>query len=165
MLPRDESAAYAIDDTILLARIVARYLDHPLETSFQIYESIRRSDITHAFKESLKLWERRNKDAGAFESWIRERLVPYQVRHTHRARKLAFEYNADKATIDIPACLMARNSSQYSLRPSLKTRSSFSSTDTFSSSNGTSHGYNSHDHSRRPSDVSGLMNSMTINEK
>lgn len=128
MLPRDESAAYAIDDTILLARTIAQYINFPLETSFQIYESLRRSDITLAFKESLKLWKKRNADANTFESWIRERLVPFQIRNTQVSRRAAFEFDASKAAI--PTSLSSRSASPFSLRPSSKSRSSLSSTDT-----------------------------------
>ncbi|OKL62621.1 hypothetical protein UA08_01244 [Talaromyces atroroseus] len=127
MLPRDESAAYAIDDSIILARVVAQYLDQPLETSFQIYESLRRTDVTHAYHESMKLWQRRHKDTGTFESWIRERLLRFYTRHTQHSRRIAFEYDARKTAI--PTSLSTRNSSQFSLRPSSKSQSSFSSTD------------------------------------
>lgn len=135
MLPRDESAAFAIDDTILLARIISNHIDYPLETSFQIYDSLRRTDIAHAFKDSAKLWQRRNTDAGPIETWFRERLIPFQIKHEMGSRKAAFEYDASKAAI--PS--LSRNPSPLgSLRSDLKSRSSLSSHDTTPSSVGSS---------------------------
>lgn len=135
MLPRDESAAFAIDDTILLARIISNHIDYPLETSFQVYDSLRRSDIAHAFKDSAKLWQRRNTDAGPIETWFRERLIPFQIKHEMVSRKAAFEYDASKAAI--PS--LSRNLSPLSsLRTSdSKSRLSLSSHSTMPSSGNT----------------------------
>jgi hypothetical protein len=102
MLPRDESAAYAVDDAIVFSRVLAQYIDHPLPKAFEVYDSIRRPEFTHAFQESSKLWKRRNKDAGAFESWIRERLVPLQIRQTESSRQAAFKSDASKVEIPSP---------------------------------------------------------------
>lgn len=101
MLPRDESAAYAIDDAIVFSRVLAQYIEHPLPEAFAVYDSIRRPEVTHAFQESSKLWKRRNKDAGLFESWIRERLVPLQIKQTESSRQVAFSSDATK--VDIPS--------------------------------------------------------------
>ncbi|CRG83470.1 hypothetical protein PISL3812_00821 [Talaromyces islandicus] len=102
MLPRDESAAYAVDDAIVFSRVLARYIDHPLPKAFEVYDSIRRPKVTHAFQESSKLWKRRNKEAGVFESWIRERLVPLQIRQTESSRQAAFKSDANQVEIPPP---------------------------------------------------------------
>ncbi|KAH8690112.1 salicylate hydroxylase [Talaromyces proteolyticus] len=136
MLPRDESAAYAIDDAIVLSRVLAEYIAYPLTKAFEVYESMRRDEVTHAFKESRKLWKRRNKDAGAFESWVRERLVPLQLRQTEASRQAAFK--ADASRIEIPSPITrlgtgmgsgqsSGRSSPASLRPFSKAGSSASS--------------------------------------
>lgn len=112
MLPRDESAAYAIDDTILLARILSEHLDYPLEETFQIYDSLRRRDIRHAFTDATKLWHKRNSHAGTIETWIREHLVPFQIRNEQVSRKMAFEYDASKAAIPILSRPLSSSSSR-----------------------------------------------------
>lgn len=135
MLPRDESAAYAVDDAIIFSRVLAQYIDYPLSKAFKVYESIRRAEVTHAFQESSKLWNRRNKDAGAFESWIRERLVPMQIRRSESSRQAAFRSDASKVRIPPPpeepkviSCASSSVcSSTPSLRPTSEGRSSTSS--------------------------------------
>lgn len=139
MLPRDESAAYAVDDAIVFSRVLAQYIDYPLPKTFAVYDSIRRPEVTHAFQESSKLWKRRNKDAGVFESWIRERLVPLQLRQTESSRQAAFRSDATKVDIpsppETPKVMATKNvstpssviSSTSSLRPASNGVSSTSS--------------------------------------
>jgi hypothetical protein len=139
MLPRDESAAYAIDDAIVFSRVLTQYIDHPLQKTFEVYDSLRRPEVTHAFQEASKLWKRRNKDAGAFESWIRERLVPLQIRQTESSRHAAFRSDASKVDIPpppgTPKMVTKKNistpssvlSSTSSFRPASKSGSSTSS--------------------------------------
>lgn len=164
MLPRDESAAYAIDDTILLARIISNHIDYPLETSFQIYDSLRRTDIAHAFRDSAKLWQRRNTDAGPIETWFRERLIPFQIKHELVSRKAAFEYDASKAAI--PS--LSRNSTPLSSsRPDSKSGSSSFSHDTIPSS-GSSSSHNAHlrkSSSCGQAEMTRLMSDLVVNEE
>jgi 2-polyprenyl-6-methoxyphenol hydroxylase-like FAD-dependent oxidoreductase len=100
MLPRDESAAYALDDAILFARVLAQYIDQPLQIAFEVYESLRRDDVSRAFKASRKLWQR-YKDSGLFEARIQELLFPFHLRQHRADRDAAFEFDASK--IDIPS--------------------------------------------------------------
>lgn len=164
MLPRDESAAYAIDDTILLARIISNHIDYPLETSFEIYDSLRRTDIANAFKDSAKLWQRQNTDAGTIEAWFRERLIPFKIKHEMVSRKAAFEYDACKA--EIPS--LSRTASPLSsLRPGSKSGSSLSSHDTTRrpSSNGSKHNGHLRQHSSCGTpEMTKLMSNLVVKE-
>ncbi|EED19127.1 monoxygenase, putative [Talaromyces stipitatus ATCC 10500] len=165
MLPRDESAAYAIDDTILLARILANNLDSPLETTFQIYDAARRSDISHAFRDSFKLWQKRNTDAGPIEAWFRERLIPFQIRNNQMSWKAAFEYDANKAPI--PGGSRASTPINGSLRPNSKSRSSLYSQDTTTSSGGGSVNNNQlrEFSSCSQPEITNMMNNLVVIEK
>lgn len=98
MLPRDESAAYALDDAILFARVLAQYGDLPLPIAFEVYESLRREDVTQAFKASHKFWKQ-YKDSGVFEARIQEWLLPFHLRQHRADRDAAFEFDASKVAI------------------------------------------------------------------
>lgn len=98
MPPRDESAAYALDDAILFARILARYRTEPLEGVFDAYERLRRSTINHAFKESSRMWDR-NRDMGVLESRLKEWTLPFYLRSHRDEREAAWDFDAMKIAI------------------------------------------------------------------
>jgi hypothetical protein len=102
MPPRDESAAYALDDAILFARILVRYRSEPLSEVFDAYESMRRDTIENAFKESHRMWDR-NRDMGMLEGRLKEWLMPFYLRSNRDKREAAWEFDAAKITIPTPA--------------------------------------------------------------
>ncbi|KAJ6144113.1 hypothetical protein N7470_008008 [Penicillium chermesinum] len=98
MPPRDESAAYALDDAILFARILAYHRFEPLTDVFDTYEGIRRDKIHKAFQESSKMWER-NRDMGLLEGRVKEWTMPFYLRSHREERQAAWEFDAAKITI------------------------------------------------------------------
>ncbi|KAJ5601217.1 hypothetical protein N7510_010751 [Penicillium lagena] len=98
MPPRDESAAYALDDAILFARILSRYRTEPLARTFNAYERLRRSTINYAFKESLRMWDR-NRDMGMLEGRLKEWMLPLYLRSHRDEREAAWEFDAMKIDI------------------------------------------------------------------
>lgn len=98
MPPRDESAAYALDDAILFARTLARYPYHPPGLSFKIYENIRREPVNQAFKASTKRWDK-NRDTGALKASLTEWTLPLYLRKTKDARKEAWEFDSSEVPI------------------------------------------------------------------
>ncbi|KAJ5115511.1 hypothetical protein NUU61_001270 [Penicillium alfredii] len=99
MPPRDESAAYALDDAILFARVLARYRSEPLVEVFSAYEGLRRDTINYAFKQSRRMWDR-NRDMGFLEGRLKEWMMPFSLRSHRDEREAAWEFDATK--IDIP---------------------------------------------------------------
>ncbi|KAJ5526547.1 hypothetical protein N7513_010706 [Penicillium frequentans] len=102
MPPRDESAAYALDDAILFARLLARYRSEPLSEVFDAYEGLRRDKINHAFKESGRMWDR-NRDMGMLESRLKEWMMPLYLRSHRDEREAAWEFDAAQITLPTPA--------------------------------------------------------------
>lgn len=102
MPPRDESAAYALDDAILFARILARYRSEPLTEVFDAYENLRRETINHAFKESRRMWER-NRDMGLLEGRLKEWMMSYHIKTHENEREAAWEFDANKMALPTPA--------------------------------------------------------------
>ncbi|KAF3401665.1 hypothetical protein F1880_009987 [Penicillium rolfsii] len=101
MPPRDESAAYALDDAILFARILARYHQEPLTEVFDAYERLRRDTISHAFKESCRMWDR-NRDTGILEGRLKEWMVPFHIRSARDERESAWEFDATQILLPTP---------------------------------------------------------------
>lgn len=99
MPPRDESAAYALDDAILFARILARYRFEPLPEVFRAYEDVRRETVNAAFKISQRMWDK-NRDMGMLEGRLKEWTLPRTIRNSKEAREAAWEFDATK--IDLP---------------------------------------------------------------
>lgn len=101
MPPRDESAAYALDDAILLARVFRLYYDQPLSLAFQTYDSIRRKPINDAYKDSIAGWAN-NRDHGKWASRLEEWLTPWHLRRKKRARVGAWVFDAHSVEIPPP---------------------------------------------------------------
>lgn len=102
MPPRDESAAYALDDAILFSRILASYRSEPLTEVFDAYETLRRETINHAFKESRRMWER-NREMGFFEGRIKEWMMAFHLKSNENAREAAWAFDATKMALPTPA--------------------------------------------------------------
>lgn len=102
MPPRDESAAYALDDTILFARILALHRSEPLPEVFETYERLRRDTINYAFKESLRMWDR-NREMGIWENRLKEFMMPFHLRSHRDEREAAWEFDATKIAIPTPS--------------------------------------------------------------
>ncbi|KAJ6068401.1 hypothetical protein N7499_010288 [Penicillium canescens] len=102
MPPRDESAAYALDDAILFARILVRYRSEPLSEAFVAYEALRRDTINRAFKESHRMWDR-NRDMGMLEGRLKEWTMPIFLRNNRDRREAAWQFDAAKIALPTPA--------------------------------------------------------------
>ena len=102
MPPRDESAAYALDDAILFARILAQYRSEPLAEVFDTYERLRRDIISRAFKASHRMWDR-NRDMSLLEGRLKEWMMPLSLRSRRDQREAAWEFDASKVSIPSPA--------------------------------------------------------------
>jgi 2-polyprenyl-6-methoxyphenol hydroxylase-like FAD-dependent oxidoreductase len=102
MPPRDESAAYALDDAILFSRILARYRSEPLTEAFDAYETLRRETVNYAFKESRRLWER-NRDMGLLEGRLKEWTLSLHIKSRASQREAAWEFDATKIALPKPA--------------------------------------------------------------
>ncbi|EFW16615.1 hypothetical protein D8B26_001390 [Coccidioides posadasii str. Silveira] len=101
MPPRDESAAYALDDAILFARVLAVYYGQPLHDAFQTYDNIRRKPINDAYKDSVAGWAN-NRDHGKWASRLEEWLTPWHLRRRKRARVGAWVFDAHSVEIPPP---------------------------------------------------------------
>ncbi|KAG2420097.1 hypothetical protein HFD88_004896 [Aspergillus terreus] len=76
MPPRDESAAYAIEDALLFSQLLAHHASNePLTAVFDEYERLRRPTIDQAFDASSRLW-RSDFDLGLYPGQIRDLLAP-----------------------------------------------------------------------------------------
>ncbi|KAJ5278590.1 hypothetical protein N7478_003962 [Penicillium angulare] len=102
MPPRDESAAYALDDAILFSRLLVRYRSEPLFEVFDAYERLRRDTINRAFKESGHMWDK-NRDMGFLEGRLKEWMMPLRLRSHRDEREAAWEFDASKITLPTPA--------------------------------------------------------------
>ncbi|KAF9887345.1 hypothetical protein FE257_010340 [Aspergillus nanangensis] len=111
MPPRDESAAYALDDAILFSRILAKHRHEPLHAAFKAYEDLRRETVNAAFKSSRRMWEK-NRDMGLLEGRLKEWTLPFYIRSCRDQREAAWEFDANK--IDIPVPVTVDGRSQYS---------------------------------------------------
>lgn len=101
MPPRDESAAYALDDAILFSRILSRYRFEPLTEVFKTYESFRRDTVNRAFKMSRRMWER-NRDMGLLEGRLKEWILPIFLRSHRYERETAWVFDASDVKIPVP---------------------------------------------------------------
>lgn len=102
MPPRDESAAYALDDAILFSRILSSYRSEPLTEAFDAYETLRRDTINHAFKESRRMWAR-NREMGFLEGRIKEWMMSFHLKTNENAREAAWAFDATKMPLPTPA--------------------------------------------------------------
>lgn len=98
MPPKDESAAYALDDAILFARVLTKYIHEPLSEAFRIYESIRRKTIDHAYKTACENWTH-NKDSGRLSNLLAEWITPLSL--MRQKKKITSAWVFDAMNVDI----------------------------------------------------------------
>ncbi|PLB43266.1 salicylate hydroxylase [Aspergillus steynii IBT 23096] len=101
MPPRDESAAYALDDAILFSRILAKHRHEPLSAAFRAYEDLRRETVNTAFKSSRRMWEK-HRDMSFLEGRLKEWTLPFYLKNSKEAREAAWEFDATKISIPMP---------------------------------------------------------------
>ncbi|KAB8235824.1 FAD-dependent oxidoreductase [Aspergillus alliaceus] len=78
MPPRDESAAYAVEDAIIFAKLLAQNPDAPLPRLFEEYEDLRRGLVNKAFDASRRLWQS-DLDKGLFPGQTRDLMSPVHL--------------------------------------------------------------------------------------
>jgi 2-polyprenyl-6-methoxyphenol hydroxylase-like FAD-dependent oxidoreductase len=72
MPPQGESTGLAIEDGVLLARVLSSSSEMPIQRVFQVYEKTRRPRIDTAYKEAVSRWEN-VKD----RSWLMQKVVEW----------------------------------------------------------------------------------------
>ena len=77
MPPREESAAYAIEDAMIFAQILARGRGRPLSDLFLEYENARRELLDKASNATRRLWKN-DLEKGLFPSHFRNCMSPIQ---------------------------------------------------------------------------------------
>ncbi|KAA8647720.1 FAD-dependent oxidoreductase [Aspergillus tanneri] len=101
MPPRDESAAYALDDAILFSRILSKHRHEPPSAAFKAYEDLRRETVNAAFRSSRRMWEK-HRDMSFLEGRLKEWTLPFYLRNSREARQAAWEFDATKISIPVP---------------------------------------------------------------
>lgn len=101
MPPKDESAAYALDDAILFSRIFTRYIDEPLPVAFKAYEAMRRGPIDEAYKAATESWNE-NKDTSYLSRKFGDWLTPWNLRKTRKTRSDVWMSDAQSVAINVP---------------------------------------------------------------
>ncbi|KAL4920683.1 hypothetical protein BDW62DRAFT_208810 [Aspergillus aurantiobrunneus] len=93
MPPRDESAAYALDDSIMFCRVLAHHRDEPLTTIFSKYEALRRGPVEEAFSAAGQMWAT-HRDMGFLEGRWKEWTMPWVLWKNRGARNAAWKFDA-----------------------------------------------------------------------
>jgi 2-polyprenyl-6-methoxyphenol hydroxylase-like FAD-dependent oxidoreductase len=101
MPPQGESAGYALEDSILFARVLQHKLDKGLDEVFSTYQNARRRRIDKAYDEAVFGWETQ-KDSGwltfLVTSWLTSTFLWWTIkgetsalhgRHGHRGTRIA----------------------------------------------------------------------------
>lgn len=99
MPPKDESAAYALDDAILFSRVLAEYIYEPVSEAFRVYESLRRQTINNAYKAASGNWAH-NRDSSRLSNKFEEWLMPLNLMREKKKSTSAWVFDA--TTVDIP---------------------------------------------------------------
>ncbi|OJD16777.1 hypothetical protein AJ78_03066 [Emergomyces pasteurianus Ep9510] len=99
MPPKDESAAYALDDAILFARVLAEYIYEPVSEAFCVYESLRRQTIDDAYKSASENWAH-NRDSSRLSNMFEEWLTPFNLMREKKKNSTAWVFDA--MTVNIP---------------------------------------------------------------
>ncbi|KAL4806250.1 hypothetical protein BDV18DRAFT_160317 [Aspergillus unguis] len=93
MPPRDESAAYALDDSIMFCRILAHHRNEPLPSIFNRYESLRRGHVEEAFAAAGRMWET-HRDMSFLEGRWKEWTMPWNIWRSRGSRSAAWNFDA-----------------------------------------------------------------------
>ncbi|KAL4782190.1 hypothetical protein BJX76DRAFT_349575 [Aspergillus varians] len=93
MPPRDESASYALDDSIMFCRLLAHHRDEPLSSVFTRYESLRRGPVEEAFSAAGRTWAS-HRNMGTLEGRWKEWTTPWMLWKNRAARNAAWRFDA-----------------------------------------------------------------------
>ncbi|KAL4932963.1 uncharacterized protein BDV17DRAFT_287328 [Aspergillus undulatus] len=93
MPPRDESAAYALDDAIMFSRTLAHHREESLPTVFSKYESLRRGPCEEAFSAAGRMWAT-HRDMGSLEGRWKEWTMPWVLWRNRARRNEAWRFDA-----------------------------------------------------------------------
>ena len=93
MPPRDESAAYALDDAIMFARTLAHHRDDALPRIFMKYENLRRGPVEEAFSAAGRMWAT-HRDMGSLEGRWKEWTMPWVLWKSRARRSEAWRFDA-----------------------------------------------------------------------
>ncbi|KAL2818156.1 hypothetical protein BDW59DRAFT_129229 [Aspergillus cavernicola] len=93
MPPRDESAAYALDDAIMFCRTLAHNRDESLPAIFSKYESLRRAPVEEAFNAAGRMWQT-HRDMGFLEGRVKEWTMPWVLWKNRAVRNAAWKFDA-----------------------------------------------------------------------
>ncbi len=74
MPPQGESTGLAIEDAVLIARVLSRFSGESIQRAFDVYEKTRRPRIDAAYKEAISRWEK-VKD----KSWLMQKVVEWMT--------------------------------------------------------------------------------------
>ncbi|KAE8143057.1 hypothetical protein BDV38DRAFT_97530 [Aspergillus pseudotamarii] len=117
MPPRDESAAYAVEDAIIFSKLLAQNPDCQLITLFEEYEELRRGLVNKAFDASRRLWQS-DLDKGLFPGQTRDLMSPVHLPpDSHIGRRATQPIN--KTTLPAPTHESFSDLSVYSLTSDL----------------------------------------------
>lgn len=72
MPPQGESTGLAIEDGVLLARVLSSSSKMTIQESFQTYEKTRRSRIDIAYKDAVFKW-----DNAKDRSWLMQKVIEW----------------------------------------------------------------------------------------
>lgn len=91
MPPQGEGTGIAIEDGVLLARVLTRRRSRTVAQLFADYETLRRDDINTAYSDSMARWNSTAMPSGRFvvnvTEWIAWGYVKYMnYRHDYFAR-------------------------------------------------------------------------------
>ncbi|OJD17373.1 hypothetical protein ACJ73_08805 [Blastomyces percursus] len=111
MPPKDESAAYALDDAILFARVLSEYIHEPLSQTFRVYESLRRETVENAYKTACENWAH-HRDSSRLANLLEEWLTPLNLMRQKKKSSSAWVFDA--MSVDIPPSRVGSRQSTFS---------------------------------------------------
>ncbi|KAF7590382.1 hypothetical protein BBP40_002935 [Aspergillus hancockii] len=117
MPPRDESAAYAVEDAIIFSKLLGQNPDCGLPALFEEYEEIRRGLVNKAFDASRRLWQS-DLDKGLFPGQTRDLMSPVHLPPDDCVKKRSLE-SIRKTTLPAPTHESFSDLSVYSLTSDL----------------------------------------------
>jgi salicylate hydroxylase len=95
MPPQGESTAFAIEDAVLISRVLERFPKDDISRVFMVYENTRRHRIDKAYKEAVFRWSQ-IKD----KSWLQHKVTEWATSWFLWLKREAFEASV---TYDIQA--------------------------------------------------------------
>jgi len=98
MPPQGESIGLAVEDVILLSRVMSKYPYKTHEELFELYEKLRRERIESAFAKAEWMWET-VKDKGWFGGFMMEQFTGLFLNWTKKAKEDELAY--DVRNIDL----------------------------------------------------------------